>query len=66
MPHRPPGTCAGAYRAHRLAGTDIRDATSFAPGCPQPPSPFTSPVTSEDCLYMNVYAPARSRNCRGR
>jgi para-nitrobenzyl esterase len=32
----------------------VREATSFAPHCAQP----ASPPTSEDCLYLNVFAPA--------
>ena len=39
----------------------VRDATSFAPSCPQNPSanPFLPPgLISEDCLYLNVYTPA--------
>jgi para-nitrobenzyl esterase len=36
----------------------IRAATSFAPHCPQAGSPFGVASTSEDCLYLNVYAPA--------
>src|ERR1700679_3338302 len=32
----------------------VREATSFAPHCAQP----SSPPTSEDCLYLNVFAPA--------
>jgi para-nitrobenzyl esterase len=38
----------------------VRDATSFAPSCPQNPTfnPFLPPgPTSEDCLYLNVYTP---------
>ncbi len=38
----------------------IRDATNPAPGCPQrcslPPG-HCPPATSEDCLYLNVFAP---------
>src|ERR1700722_12765057 len=39
----------------------VRDATSFAPNCPQNPTanPFLPPgLMSEDCLYLNVYTPA--------
>jgi para-nitrobenzyl esterase len=36
----------------------VRAATSFAPHCPQPGSPFGLASTSEDCLYLNVYTPA--------
>ncbi len=40
----------------------VRAATAFAPACPQ--LPFGGPVfpvlpTSEDCLYLNVWAPAQ-------
>src|SRR5580704_9358344 len=48
----------------------VRDATSFAPSCPQNPAgnPFLPPgLTSEDCLYLNVYTPApRSSDQAGR
>ena len=33
----------------------VRDATEFAPSCPQPPSGFAGPGPfAEDCLYLNV------------
>ena len=36
----------------------VRDATEFAPSCPQPPSGFAGPGPfSEDCLYLNVSTP---------
>jgi para-nitrobenzyl esterase len=35
-----------------------RDATTFAPHCAQPASPFGAASSSEDCLYLNVFAPA--------
>jgi para-nitrobenzyl esterase len=41
--------------------TGIRDATAFAPHCPQPPSGFGVASTSENCLYLNVYIPAGAR-----
>jgi para-nitrobenzyl esterase len=36
----------------------VRDATSFAPHCPQPALSPGAGSTSEDCLYLNVFAPA--------
>jgi para-nitrobenzyl esterase len=35
----------------------VRDATHFAPHCPQLASPFGLASTSEDCLYLNVFTP---------
>ena len=35
----------------------VRDATAFAPSCPQPPSRSVPGPFSEDCLYLNVYTP---------
>ena len=35
----------------------VRDATKFANHCPQPASPFGLASLTEDCLYLNVYAP---------
>lgn len=46
----------------------VRDATQFGAACVQPPSPETSiyysppPVQSEDCLFLNVWAPANAHN----
>lgn len=34
-----------------------RDATQFGSICPQPGSGETLPTQSEDCLFLNVYAP---------
>ena len=36
----------------------VRQATSFAPHCAQPASTPGAGSTSEDCLYLNVFAPA--------
>ena len=47
--------------------TSTRDATRFGPGCVQPPSRPESiyawdlPATSEDCLTLNIWAPAGAR-----
>jgi para-nitrobenzyl esterase len=38
----------------------VRDAREFAPSCPQADGLFMPPgELSEDCLYLNVYTPAR-------
>jgi para-nitrobenzyl esterase len=37
----------------------VRAATRFAPHCAQSAGPFGQASTSENCLYLNVYAPAR-------
>jgi para-nitrobenzyl esterase len=36
----------------------VRDATKFAPHCPQQASPFGQASTSEDCLFLNVFTPS--------
>ena len=46
----------------------VRDATQFGPSCPQAltRNPFLPPgPISEDCLYLNVYAPTVSSNDQG-
>ena len=56
---RPPATPA-SWRG-------IRAAAQFGPSCPQAPSPFAPPGPfSEDCLYLNVYAPASRGGFGGR
>jgi para-nitrobenzyl esterase len=39
----------------------VRDASEFAPSCPQSVVAFPPGAISEDCLYLNVYAPSSSR-----
>ena len=39
----------------------VRDATQFAPHCPQLASPFGLASTSEDCLFLNVFTPSHQR-----
>jgi para-nitrobenzyl esterase len=41
-----------------------RHAVAFAPSCPQPSIPGASPPsrTSEDCLYLNIWAPKHPTN----
>src|ERR1700733_10861026 len=36
----------------------VRDATQFAPHCPQLAGPFGEASTSEDCLFLNVFTPS--------
>ena len=40
----------------------IRAATTFAPHCPQPVTPFGRASMSENCLYLNVFRPAGQRD----
>jgi para-nitrobenzyl esterase len=41
----------------------VREATLFGAACMQPPSPFQDHAAmSEDCLFLNVWAPKGARN----
>src|SRR5262249_3506249 len=40
----------------------VRDASSFAGHCAQGPSPFGLASLNEDCLYLNVFTPARGED----
>ncbi len=42
----------------------VRAATRFGPHCPQPSSPFGVASTTENCLYLNVFAPRQHRTGR--
>jgi para-nitrobenzyl esterase len=50
QPPRPPAPWPG-----------IRAAASYAPHCAQPSSVFGLASTSEDCLYLNVFTPAKDK-----
>ncbi len=39
----------------------VRDATQFAPHCPQPAGPFGQASTSENCLFLNVFTPSHQQ-----
>jgi para-nitrobenzyl esterase len=41
--------------------SQTRDATGFANHCPQNASPFGFRSVSEDCLYLNVFAPGAAK-----
>jgi para-nitrobenzyl esterase len=60
LPYAAPPTGNLRWRAPQppAAWNGVRDATEFAPSCPQPPGPFGVGVRSEDCLYLNVYTPS--------
>ncbi|UPT61473.1 MAG: carboxylesterase family protein [Hyphomonadaceae bacterium JAD_PAG50586_4] len=41
----------------------LRDASQFGPACVQPASPFFDyAATSEDCLFLNIWAPRNARH----
>ncbi len=49
------------HRVHPWSG--VRDATKFAPSCPQKPSVSVPPgPESENCLYLNVSTPTLRRH----
>jgi len=65
LPYAQPPVGDLRWRAPRpaTAWTGVRPATAFSPACPQrgvsmPGEP--PPATREDCLYLNVWAPAKS------
>jgi para-nitrobenzyl esterase len=42
----------------------VRDATSFGAHCPQVATPYGTPSTTEDCLFLNVFTPAKTNEGR--
>src|SRR5215470_12439513 len=70
LPYAAPPTGNLRWRPPQPAAawTGVRPATQFGPSCPQAltRNPFLPPGTiSEDCLYLNVYAPPVSSNDQG-
>jgi para-nitrobenzyl esterase len=64
LPYAAPPTGDLRWRQPQLPGSwrGVRDATRFAPSCPQKPSGFAPPgPQSEDCLYLNVTTPTLRR-----
>jgi para-nitrobenzyl esterase len=60
IPYAAPPVGALRWRPPQPAASwsGVRDATQFAPHCPQLASPFGEASTSEDCLYLNVFTPS--------
>ena len=63
IPYAAPPVGALRWRPPQPAASwsGVRDATKFAPHCPQPASPFGQASTSEDCLFLNVFAPGNQK-----
>ena len=63
IPYAAPPVGALRWRPPQPAASwaGVRAATQFAPHCPQLASPFGQASTSEDCLFLNVFTPSRSR-----
>ena len=61
IPYAAPPVGALRWRPPQPAASwsGVRDATQFAPHCPQPASPFGQASTSEDCLFLNVFTPSQ-------
>jgi para-nitrobenzyl esterase len=63
IPYAAPPVGALRWRPPQPAASwpGVRDATQFAPHCPQPPSPFGQASVSEDCLFLNVFTPSHQK-----
>src|SRR5882672_11499276 len=63
IPYAAPPVGALRWRPPQPAASwdGVRDATQFAPHCPQPASPFGQASTSENCLFLNLFTPRQQR-----
>jgi para-nitrobenzyl esterase len=63
IPYAAPPVGALRWRPPQPAASwsGLRDATQFAPHCPQPAGPFGEASTSEDCLFLNVFTPSHGQ-----
>jgi para-nitrobenzyl esterase len=63
IPYAAPPVGALRWRPPQPAANwaGVRDATHFAPHCPQPASPFGQASMSEDCLFLNVFTPTEQK-----
>ena len=62
LPFAAPPTGARRWRRPEpsLSWTGVQDASTFASRCPQSEQGLESGVESEDCLYLNIFRPARA------
>src|ERR1700722_20723093 len=63
IPYAAPPVGALRWRPPQPAASwhGVRDATQFAPHCPQLAGPFGQASTSEDCLFLNVFTPSHQK-----
>lgn len=61
VPYAAPPVGALRWRPPEPAArwSGVRQATAYAPHCAQPATTAGQPSMSEDCLYLNVFAPTR-------
>ncbi|MDY6923487.1 MAG: carboxylesterase family protein [Pseudomonadota bacterium] len=63
IPYASPPTAGRRWRppAPLPRWSGVREATEFGAACPQPASPYADHAAmSEDCLFLNVWAPAEA------